>query len=61
MSFDVARTSTRTRGETVITEELIRVKLQGRRTAEVTRREPGSPTERKIRSQPLRHRLVTIR
>ena len=36
-SFDVIKITVRTAGETVITEELIRVKTRDRRTAEIAR------------------------
>ena len=65
-SFEVVRVSTRTAGETVITEELIRVKTRARQTAEVARRgcgsvsfDPRTGQARVIRSQALQRAVVT--
>jgi hypothetical protein len=65
-SFEVVRVTTREAGETVITEELIRIKTRDRRTAEVARRGGGSMSFdqrtgqlRAIRSQPLQSAVVT--
>ena len=60
-SFDVVRITTRTSGDTVITEELIRVKTRDRRTAEVARRGGDSFSARVIRIKPLARRVVTVR
>lgn len=60
-SFDVVRITTRTAGETVITEELIRVKTRDRRTVEIARRGQGSLSARVVRTKPLRPGLVSVR
>jgi hypothetical protein len=60
-SFDVVKITTRSVGETVTTEELIRVKLRDRRTAEVARRGSGSLSARVLRSQPLKRAIATTR
>jgi hypothetical protein len=60
-SFEIVRITMRTEGETITTEELIRVKTRDRRTAEIARRGGGSISERVIRIKPLRPGLVTSR
>jgi hypothetical protein len=60
-SFDVVRITTRTAGETVTTEELIRVKTRDRRTAAISRRGGSSFSPGVLRSQPLTRGLVTVR
>jgi hypothetical protein len=58
-SFDVVRVTTRLAGETVITEELIRVKMRDRRTAAITRRGGDSVSARAVRRKPIARGLVT--
>jgi hypothetical protein len=59
-SFDIVRVTTRTDGERVITEELIRVKTRDRRTARVVR-DCTSVSARRINQKPLQPRVVTVR
>jgi hypothetical protein len=58
-SFDVVRLTTRKVGETVITEELIRIQTRDRRTAEVARRGPDSLSGRRLRMHPLAPNTTT--
>lgn len=58
-TFDILRTTIQTAGETITTEELIRVKLRDGRRAEVSRR-AGSASRRVLRQQPLRPRRLTF-
>jgi hypothetical protein len=61
-SFEVVRTTRRVKGETLITEELIRVKTHDRRTASVTRRGGTTISAKAFISQPLlRRRITTVR
>jgi hypothetical protein len=60
-SFEVVRITTRSNGETVTTEELIRVKTRDRRTARVVKRGLTTATARSISEKPLGPRLVTTR
>jgi hypothetical protein len=58
-SFDIIKTTVRREGETITTEELIRVKTRDRKTATVARRGGTTVTEKHIKSQPIARRLVT--
>jgi len=60
-SFEVVRMTTRGNGETVTTEELIRVKTRDRRTAQITRRGQTTGTARTLSLKPLQRGLVTTR
>jgi hypothetical protein len=60
-SFEVVRTTVRTNGETVATEELIRVKTRNGRTAQLARRGGATVTARTLSVPPLQRRLVTTR
>jgi hypothetical protein len=60
-SFEVQRVTMRRDGETVITEELIRVKTRDRRTAAVIRRGSGCMSTRNMRQKPLAPSVVTTR
>ena len=60
-SFEIVRVTTRRTGETVITEELIRVKTRDRRTAQMTTRGGSWRTSRVLSERPLVRRLVTTR
>jgi hypothetical protein len=57
-SFDIIRVTTRRKGETVSTEELIRVKTRDRWTAEIARRGGDTATRTSLRRKPLRPGLV---
>ena len=60
-SYEIVRVNTRRTGETVITEELIRVKTRDRRTAQMATRGGSWGTSRVLSEQPLVRRLVTTR
>jgi hypothetical protein len=58
-SFEVVRITTRGNGETVTTEELIRVKTRDRRTAQIAKRGGAWASARVLSEKPLQRRLVT--
>ena len=60
-AFDVGRTTTWCKGETVITEELVRVKLRDGRKARVTRGGPTTLSSRMVSQKPPQRRIVTTR
>ena len=60
-SFDVVRTTIRREGETVTTEELIRLKVRDGRKAEIARRGGTTIRAKLLRSKPLKRGIVTTR
>lgn len=59
--FEIVRVTTHGNGETVTTEELIRVKTRDRRTAQVQKRGGAWASARMLSEKPLQRRLVTTR
>src|SRR5262245_4377168 len=60
-SFDVVRTRIQRKRDSIVTEELIRVKLRDRRTATVRRRGPTTVSAHEVVLQPTKPpRVVTV-
>lgn len=61
LAFEVRRITIRSTAETIVTEELIRVRLRSGRTAAISKRGGGSLTARRMAQKPVRPRLAVKR